>query len=227
MSRGTRPDPARRPERARVPLAPTGRATLVAAVLALPVIPLVAPPDEPAAPPSSPGPVTAAAAAPLAVRADPVKPAGHARPVAPPSGLVVPSIGLATGPPELLGLDPAGTLGAPVDFARTGWWAGGPKPGQAGPAVIVGHVDSAAGPAVFFRLREIPVGTQIVVPRTDGRKTTFTVDAVRSYPKDHFPSAEVYGATANAQLRLITCGGAFDRAARSYEENVVVFASVH
>ena len=77
------------------------------------------------------------------------------------------------------------------------------------------------------RLQEIPVGATVTVPRTDGRSTTFTVDRIEVYPKDRFPSDEVYGPTANAQLRLITCGGSFDRAARSYRENVVVFASVH
>jgi sortase (surface protein transpeptidase) len=165
---------------------------------------------------------------PVAANAKVVSPTKNAaRPVAAPSGLSVPSIGLDVGTPEQLGLDGAGQLAAPVDFDRIGWYAQGPKPGEAGPAVIVGHVDSFRGPAVFFRLDEIRPGQQIVVPRSDGRRTTFTVDAVRKFAKDAFPSEQVYGPTANAQLRLITCGGTFDRSARSYEDNVVVFASVH
>ncbi|MEJ8278296.1 class F sortase [Pseudonocardia spirodelae] len=208
------------------PLYPTLRAVAVSAVLLVPVVTTAAlDPGDPPAETASAGlpPV------PAAFRAAPAAPAGArgARPVAPPTGLSIPSIGLTVGEPEPLALDADGVLPAPADFARTGWWTGGPKPGEAGPAVIVGHVDSWRGPAVFFRLRDVPVGATVVVPRSDGRSTTFTVDAVRTYPKDRFPSDEVYGATANAQLRLITCGGAFDHAARSYDDNVVVFASVH
>lgn len=216
--------------RERTPLGPTGRAALIAAALVVPLAPLAMghglgnqSGTSAAADAGMP-----AAAVPVATSARVVPATGRpARPVAAPSGLSVPAIGLTAGAPETLGLDTAGRLGAPVDFARIGWYAQGPKPGEAGPAVIVGHVDSFRGPAVFFRLREMKPGQQIVVPRTDGRRTTFTVDAVKHYPKDAFPSDEVYGPTANAQLRLITCGGAFDRDVRSYEDNVVVFASVH
>ncbi|MEU9821847.1 class F sortase [Pseudonocardia alni] len=216
---------------ARTPAGPAVRAAVAAAVLALPLIPVLtpAPEPEPASPPVATAASVTGPSAPEATRAAAVATTGAraARPVAPPSGLVVPAIGLTAGAPEQLAVGPDGTLGAPADFGRIGWWAAGPRPGQAGPAVIVGHVDSVAGPAVFWRLRDIPVGAQIVVPRTDGKRTTFTVDRVATYPKDAFPAAEVYGGTANAQLRLITCGGSFDRAVRSYTDNVVVFASVH
>lgn len=216
---------------ARTPAGPAVRAAVAAAVLALPLIPALTPAPEraPATPPVATAVSVTGPSAPEATRAAAVATTGAraARPVAPPSGLVVPAIGLSVGAPEQLAVGPDGTLGVPVDYDRIGWWAAGPRPGQAGPAVIVGHVDSVAGPAVFWRLRDVPVGAQIVVPRTDGRRTTFTVDRVATYPKDAFPAAEVYGGTANAQLRLITCGGSFDRAVRSYTDNVVVFASVH
>ena len=214
----------------RTSLGPTGRAALIAAVLVVPLTPLafgIGDHQDPP-PPATTAPGMPSGTISIASNAKVVSPTQRpARPVAAPSGLSVPSIGLNVGAPEQLGLDPAGQLAAPADFNRIGWYRQGPKPGEAGPAVIVGHVDSFRGPAVFFRLSDIRAGQQIVVPRTDGRRTTFTVDAVKRYPKDEFPSDEVYGPTANAQLRLITCGGAFDRGARSYEDNIVVFASVH
>ncbi len=231
------PTPGRNRRRTeRTPLGPTGRAALIAAVLAVPLAPLALghgiggtrTEDPPASTSEASVPGMPSGSVPVASNAKVVSPTSRpARPVAAPTGLSVPSIGLAAGAPEQLGLDNGGRLGAPVDFNRIGWFAQGPKPGEAGPAVMVGHVDSFGGPAVFFRLADIRAGQKIVVPRTDGRSTTFTVDAVKRYPKDAFPSAEVYGPTANAQLRLITCGGVFDRGARSYEDNVVVFASVH
>ena len=93
-----------------------------------------------------------------------------------------------------------------------------------GPAVLAGHVDSTAGPAVFWRLRDLAPGDEVLVDRADGTTARFTVTRVERHPKDAFPTDEVYGPTTGAELRLITCGGEFDRAARSYRDNVVVFA---
>jgi sortase (surface protein transpeptidase) len=101
----------------------------------------------------------------------------------------------------------------------------GPVPGDPGPAVIAGHVDSRAGPAVFFRLRELRPGDKVTVRRSDGRAVAFTVDEVDRYPKDAFPTSAVYGPAPGSELRLITCGGSFDAAKRSYRDNVVVYAS--
>ena len=145
-------------------------------------------------------------------------------PVAAPVRLTIASIDVAT---ELtrLGVDPTGRLLPPEDFAVAGWFAAGPAPGAVGPAVLAGHVDSRRGPAVFFRLEEVPVGSQVQVTQEDGTTVHFTVTRVEQYPKDAFPTAEVYGPTAGAELRLITCGGDFDRGQRSYEDNVVVYAS--
>jgi LPXTG-site transpeptidase (sortase) family protein len=96
-----------------------------------------------------------------------------------------------------------------------------------GSAVIEGHVDSAAnGPSVFYRLGGVAVGDRVDVTRADAFVVTFVVDEVRVVPKDDFPTVDVYGNTDGPELRLITCGGPFDSAAGSYEDNVVVFASL-
>jgi sortase (surface protein transpeptidase) len=139
--------------------------------------------------------------------------------------LLVPAAGIDTPLPPLR-VDPAGALVPPDDVATAGWFSQGPAPGDAGPAVLVGHVDSTAGPGVFFRLRGLRTGDEVVVRRADGSAVRFTVTRVARYPKTAFPSAAVYGPTADPELRLVTCGGAFDRAARSYLDDVVVFATV-
>jgi sortase (surface protein transpeptidase) len=123
-----------------------------------------------------------------------------------------------------LGIDENRSLVPPSDFARAGWFAGGPAPGRTGPAVIAGHVDSYAGPAVFFRLADLERGDEVLVDRADGTTVRFTVTTVERYPKDEFPTDTVYGPTPRAELRLITCGGEFDAGARSYRDNVVVSA---
>ncbi|MEV0270248.1 class F sortase [Hamadaea sp. NPDC050747] len=108
-----------------------------------------------------------------------------------------------------------------------GWYRYGPSPGEAGSAVIVGHVDSrTSGPAVFFRLGELRKGDDVLVDRDDGTTAVFTVDGVRLVPKDEFPAPEVHRVAATALLRLITCGGRFDYATRSYMDNVIVYATL-
>jgi hypothetical protein len=181
-------------------------ALTVAGAVAVPTLPL------PAA-----VPVAAAAARTLPVAAESV--AGAAAPVR----LQVPAVGIDT-PLPALRLDAAGTLVPPDDVATAGWFSEGPAPGDVGPAVVVGHVDSTAGPGVFFRLRDLRPGSDIEVRRADGSAVHFSVTRVVRYPKTAFPTAAVYGSTPDAELRLVTCGGAFDRAARSYLDNVVVYA---
>ena len=135
----------------------------------------------------------------------------------------IPSIGVSSTLVTLL-LDRTGALQPPADFGHAGWFAGGPVPGAPGPAVIAGHVDSRNGPAVFFRLRELHAGDQVLVSRSDGKTVRFRVTEVERYPKNAFPTQRVYGPTPDAALRLITCGGSFDYARRSYRDNVVVYA---
>jgi len=110
-------------------------------------------------------------------------------------------------------------------YDEAAWFTGSPTPGQLGPAIIEGHVDSAAqGPSVFFKLGGVHIGDAVDVTRADGTVARFAVTAVRRYPKDAFPTSLVYGDTAQAALRIITCGGAFDTASGHYRDNVVVFA---
>ena len=139
-----------------------------------------------------------------------------------PERLRIASIGVDT-PLEDLALNADGTLQAPRDFQHAGWYTQGTSPGDVGPAVIAGHVDSKTGRAVFFRLRDLRQGDIVEVTRS-GAQVKFKVLAVRKYPKAQFPTDEVYGPTPNAQLRLITCGGAFDKGRRSYVDNIVAYA---
>jgi sortase (surface protein transpeptidase) len=113
----------------------------------------------------------------------------------------------------------------PGDFQVAGWFTGGPQPGQLGPAVIAGHVDSRTGPAVFYRLRDLRPGDEIRVVRADRRVVRFKIDSLASYAKQSLPSEAVYGATTTPALRLITCAGTFDRSRRSYRDNLVVSAT--
>ncbi|HEY2096278.1 MAG TPA: class F sortase [Pseudonocardia sp.] len=167
-------------------------------------------------------PVRADAAGPVPVGPVPV----GLVPVGPvPVGLAIPAIGVDERTLVTLGRNPDGSLQVPSDYARAGWFTGGPVPGRPGPSVIAGHVDSRAGPAVFFRLRELRAGDVVTVRMSDGGQLPFRVDGVRQYPKANFPTAAVYGPVPGAALRLITCGGSFDRAVRSYRDNVVVYAS--
>ncbi|RBY84028.1 class F sortase [Blastococcus sp. TF02A-26] len=147
------------------------------------------------------------------------------RAVAEPVRVRVPGIGVDSAL-EQLGVDGAGALETPADYDVAGWYRGGPAPGDVGPAVLAGHVDSTDGPAVFWRLRDLAPGDEVLVDRADGTAARFTVTRVERHPKDAFPTDAVYGPTPDAQLRLVTCGGEFDRAARSYRDNVVVFAEL-
>jgi sortase (surface protein transpeptidase) len=140
-----------------------------------------------------------------------------------PSRLIIPSIGVNTSL-QSLGLAADGTMQAPSQWQVAGWYDKGVRPGDPGPAVIAGHVDSRNGPAVFYHLRNLKPGDRAQVHESGGRTLTFIVDTVQSYPKDHFPTAVVYAPTPNPVLRLITCTGDFDWTARSYLDNLVVSA---
>jgi len=148
------------------------------------------------------------------------------RPVAAPVSLTIPLIGVST---KLitLGLASDGSLQVPPlsDTAVAGWYTGSPRPGAIGSAIIVGHVDTVHGPAVFDRLGQLRKGDQVYVRRADGTLVKFLVTAVQTYLKDQFPTQTVYGPTPDAELRLITCGGTFDRATGHYVSNIVVYAT--
>jgi sortase (surface protein transpeptidase) len=142
-----------------------------------------------------------------------------------PVSLAIPAIGVET-PLIRLGLTAAGALQVPTSTRVAGWYTGSPRPGQTGAAVIAGHVDSRAGPGVFFRLRLLRPGELVYVRRADGSLAVFRVSTVRDYAKSQFPTAAVYGPVPDAQLRLITCGGTFDRATGHYLGNVIVSAAL-
>jgi hypothetical protein len=143
---------------------------------------------------------------------------------APPMRIVIPAIGVVA-PVTRLGLKRDGTLEVPANFSEAGWWSGGFKPGQTGPAVIVGHVDSERGPAVFANLRELKPRDAVHVFRADGSMVEFEVRRLEEHQKDEFPTKHVYGETLDPELRLLTCGGEFDEASGHYERNVIVWAS--
>ncbi|MCX4807421.1 class F sortase [Streptomyces sp. NBC_01214] len=128
-------------------------------------------------------------------------------------------------PVMTVGLDAEGWIDAPPPQDRNlaGWYLNGISPGQRGSAVIVGHVDNAQGPAVFYGLGSVKPGNHIEVERYDGRTAVFEVYGVEVFSKEAFPGARVYGDTGHAELRVITCGGGYSKA-RGYDGNVVVFA---
>jgi hypothetical protein len=135
----------------------------------------------------------------------------------------VPAIGVDT-PVESLGLAADGTLQQPAGWQIAGWYRGSVPPGDVGPSIIIGHVDSINGPAVFFRLRQLRPGQRAIVIGRDGQPASFVIDQVTSYPKSNFPVDAVYGPSSVPELRLVTCTGDFDYAARSYLDNLVVSA---
>lgn len=137
----------------------------------------------------------------------------------------VPSVGL-TAPLLGLGMDSRGAPELPpFSEPRTaGWLRDSVTPGEAGTAVLVGHVDTRTGPAVMWNLSAVRPGAQVEVERLDGSTAVFTVDRLREFSKSGFPAALVYGPSPDSELRIITCGGGYDRVHREYTGNVVLFA---
>jgi hypothetical protein len=142
----------------------------------------------------------------------------------PPVAVDIPSIGVRARTLVDLGLAANRSLEVPKDFSAVGWYSAGPSPGQLGPAILAGHVDSHNGPAIFYRLGALRSGAQVIVSRKDGSTAKFTVDRIQRFSKDRFPVAQVYGNVHRAELRLITCGGSFDPRSGHYVDNVVAFA---
>ena len=124
-----------------------------------------------------------------------------------------------------LGLAKGGAMQVPSSTTVAGWYTGSPRPGSIGSAIIVGHIDSETGPGVFYRLAELRSGDDVFIKRADGTTAEFRVTSIQTYLKDQFPTDKVYGPTPDAELRLITCGGAFDAATRHYLSNIVVYAT--
>ncbi|GAA2653138.1 class F sortase [Paractinoplanes durhamensis] len=127
---------------------------------------------------------------------------------------------------ERLGLQKDGTIAVPGRTDVAGWYEPGPRPGQPGPAVILGHVDSKTGPGIFIGLSAVRPGTTVRVDRSDGTTATFKITKVSRVPKVEFPTDLVYAPTLDPTLRLVTCGGSFDRNQGSYRDNVIAFADL-
>ncbi len=141
-----------------------------------------------------------------------------------PVRLRIPSLGVDA-PVGPVGKASDGSVEVPSRWEDVGWYDGGVRPGEVGPAVLLGHVDSQSGPAVFVRLPQARLGTVVEVVGTGGEVTRFRVDRVQQYPKTRFPTDAVYLPALSPQLRLVTCGGSFDRSTGHYRDNIVVYAS--
>ncbi len=166
--------------------------------------------------PPIPGPsASSSASVPSAPQPSASVPAVH------PTALQIPSIAVNT-PLELLGVAADGTLQTPADPQHAGWFTGSAVPGEPGPVVVAGHVDSRSGPAVFAHLKKLKAGASITVTLGGGKRVAYRVTSVVAYAKDKFPTQAVYGAVPDSELRLITCGGAFVDG--EYVDNVIVFA---
>ena len=168
-------------------------------------------------------PRPSATAAGAASAAESFRSARTYHPVGEPVRLRIPAIGVATRLVRL-GLAPDGTIAAPVRYDAAGWYAAGPRPGQPGPAVILGHVDTTSGPAVFYRLAALHTGDAVVVDRADGTAVRFRVSGRLQVAKSAFPAELLYAPTLAPVLRLVTCGGSFDSTTGHYRDNVVVTA---
>jgi Sortase domain len=140
-----------------------------------------------------------------------------------PVQLRIPSIGVNTGL-EHVGLDRDGTIAAPIGFQQAAWYVGGPRPGEPGPAILLGHVDSKTGPAVFFRVATLKAGAEVLVDRADRSTVRFRVSGRIQVAKSRFPADLVYAPTLAPALRLVTCGGTYNKATGHYLDNIVVTA---
>ena len=138
----------------------------------------------------------------------------------------IPSIGLEGSIDVELGVTADRELEVPKDPEDVGWWKGGPRPGEAGPAVLVGHKDSTTGPAVFYGLGDVLPGDVVHVEDARGVSRTFTVTDVEQVDKYEFLTEKVYGKTPGPELRILTCGGRYDEKTQEYEDNFVVYASI-
>ncbi|MEV4259501.1 class F sortase, partial [Spirillospora sp. NPDC049652] len=152
-------------------------------------------------------------------------PDGTELPAAVPERVEIPAAGVRAAVMPV-GQNRDGTVEVPpFDAAgRVGWYRGGPPPGARGSSVLLGHYDDRSGPAAFYRLHTVRPGAVVKVARSDGRTALFRVDAVEQVPKWGFPGSRVYGDVRYAGLRLITCGGRYDRDEHSYRDNLIVYA---
>jgi len=143
-----------------------------------------------------------------------------------PVRLLVPTANIDTTFEQPLGLDELGALAVPDGYEQVGWYKYGPTPGEIGPAVIVGHVDSLDGPAVFYSLGQVGIGDELYVEREDSSTAVFEVTNYERLPQSEFPTEKVYGNINFAGLRLITCTGKYSHDNKRYSHNLIVYAKL-
>jgi sortase (surface protein transpeptidase) len=158
-------------------------------------------------------------------KAAPAKVAALATARSTPVELKIPAISLTVSL-STLGLNADGTVQVPTDVQQPGWYGLGPSPGEIGSAVILGHVDSQAGPAVFFKVPSLVAGDIVDVSLADGVRAQFKVTSTATYLKTHFPDEAVYTSHGYGALQLVTCGGVFDTQTGHYLSNIVVYTSL-
>ncbi|EOD67962.1 class F sortase [Amycolatopsis vancoresmycina] len=144
-----------------------------------------------------------------------------------PTSVQIPKIG-AESSLISVGLKTDGSISVPSVHKpmQAAWYQLSPVPGDVGPAVVLGHVDGDKKPGIFYKLKDLAPGDEVDIDRSDGKRLKFVVDRVTQVPKDTFPRDAVYGNSDKPELRLITCGGAFDHAEHSYKDNIVVYANL-
>ncbi|WP_447007330.1 class F sortase [Saccharothrix isguenensis] len=143
-----------------------------------------------------------------------------------PTRVTIPAIGVDTAGIIDLGLRADRAVEVPADAETVGWYTNSPTPGESGPALLAAHVDWQGRQGVFYDLRKVKPGDEVTVERADGSAASFAVQRVEQHPKDRFPTQAVYGHVEGPELRLVTCGGPFDRKAGSYRDNIVVYAQM-
>lgn len=143
-----------------------------------------------------------------------------------PAELRIPKLNLTAEFEAPLGLKEDRTIEVPETYTKVGWYENGATPGEVGPAVVLGHVDSYEGPAIFWPLGKLEEGDEIEIEREDGTTAVFVVEYSKRFDQDEFPTELVYGPTEKPTLRLVTCTGTFDKAAQKYSHNLVVFATL-
>jgi sortase (surface protein transpeptidase) len=193
-------------------------------VLALAAITLLTGAQPPSAHPAALSPVQPAAS-PSPLAADSFRSARTYQAVAAPVRLRIPALHVDSRL-QNLGLRADGTVAVPKSPTVAGWYDLGPRPGQPGPAVILGHVDSHNGPGVFINLSQVRPGTLVRVDRADRSTVVFRITRLAKVAKVQFPTDLVYAPTLDPTLRLVTCGGSFDRSRGSYRDNVIAFADL-
>lgn len=142
-----------------------------------------------------------------------------------PTELEIPDVGIRTSL-TTVGRNADNTIQVPDSYETAGWYRYSPTPGEIGPTIIVGHVDSYRGPAVFWRLSQLQPTQLVKIKRADGQTITYQVTDVKQFDQNNFPTNEVYGNISYAGLRLITCGGVYNRATNHYSHNTVVYAAM-